>query len=428
MFEKLGGFKIHGGFFGTPKNLMPFKRDFKTKDDKIILNKDGTPALTSVIHYSIIYGQNGSGKSSITRALYGYANESDSVEKIQLLGNDEKEIDFSTVKKQIFVFNENFIKDCINFSESANLEAVVSFGKQKELDEQIAEIKKEIIKLEEKIIPEQREKAGQVEKEAEATRDKIANHLRKNWADRDRDIQKLTKDARHATAVSQSKLDTFFQNTIEENETTEYLLKQYLEQLGALEKLKGSASIEAKVPKIKLNQDVDKQIKALLIHSVEKPIFTEREQKIQALIEADPDEHKINAAYKFFSENEGESCPFCLQEVSYSYKQELLNAIRNVLDSEQAKVHRTEIDAFIKTALQKIEIDLQPFEAHFQDDVNSIKLKISTYNELVALAIKNLEQKAGNIYHPIEEIETDLLFQQKKSMSHWSKLIQNARV
>lgn len=116
MFEKFKTIKIKGGCFDNEAELELFKKD----------------AL------SVIYGRNGSGKTTIAHCI-GELVKSD----------EEKNADFtvsstSTIttdkKDSVFIFNEDFVREQVRV-EKDGINTIVMLGEQVELDEQIAQKK-----------------------------------------------------------------------------------------------------------------------------------------------------------------------------------------------------------------------------------------------------------------------------------------------
>lgn len=112
MVESIMSLKISGRCFPSSTKLKCF-----TKNESRI---------------SIIYGKNGSGKSTISKSLCNV--ESDL--SCSLLDQNDKPL--SIPQNHIFVFNEDYINDKIAV-QNDGLSAVILFGEQVEIDKQIEE-------------------------------------------------------------------------------------------------------------------------------------------------------------------------------------------------------------------------------------------------------------------------------------------------
>ena len=134
MIKDVKKFEIQGGFFSE---LVIFEL-FKNEKDRI----------------SIIYGKNGSGKSSIAKAISDYKNNDFSTfDHIKFTDDQDNETIISD-KQNIFVFNEEFIEKNIKFA-SEGLNTIVMFGEQRNLDEQLRIVQKTKNEIEYKLETEQ---------------------------------------------------------------------------------------------------------------------------------------------------------------------------------------------------------------------------------------------------------------------------------
>ena len=122
MFENFKTIKIKGGCFDSETELELFKKD----------------AL------SIIYGRNGSGKTTIAHCIEELVKP-----------EEEKSIDLAVTstttitsdnKDSVFVFNEDFVREQVRV-EKDGINTIVMLGEQIELDELIAQKKTLLVKL-----------------------------------------------------------------------------------------------------------------------------------------------------------------------------------------------------------------------------------------------------------------------------------------
>lgn len=173
MFENFKTIKIKGGCFDSETELELFKKD----------------AL------SIIYGRNGSGKTTIAHCIEELVKS-----------DEEKNADFtvsstSTIttdkKDSVFIFNEDFVREQVRV-EKNGINTIVMLGEQVELDEQIAQKKEVLAKLEEEF-----NKLDEERKRYDNARENISplyyfNQIRDalradgGWADIDRDVKRNT--------------------------------------------------------------------------------------------------------------------------------------------------------------------------------------------------------------------------------------------
>ena len=85
---------------------------------------------------SNIYGKNGCGKTTISKAIKG-----DSSEKLNIKFMDFKNNEIiCDTKEKIYVYNEDFIDTNVRTSENG-IKTVIMLGEQKELDDNIIKLK-----------------------------------------------------------------------------------------------------------------------------------------------------------------------------------------------------------------------------------------------------------------------------------------------
>jgi len=118
-FDKITDITIHGGGFREPTTLQG------------ILSR----------RLNIVYGRNGSGKTSVAKAFYHYKHNSDDdpniSEFISVSLNQELT---EQQKSQIYVFSEKFIEDNIKLKPNG-LDTIAMIGEQAKLDTRIIETK-----------------------------------------------------------------------------------------------------------------------------------------------------------------------------------------------------------------------------------------------------------------------------------------------
>lgn len=130
MFENGLILKVKNGPFGTEK-YHDFELLKKTDEN----NKNFSS--------TVIYGRNGSGKTTICNALEEIRNESEN-KKFDIVLSDINHVIYSDVEKEkVFIFNEKFIDEEIKLKENG-LETIVLLGENLKVDKQIDAIREEI--------------------------------------------------------------------------------------------------------------------------------------------------------------------------------------------------------------------------------------------------------------------------------------------
>ena len=123
VFEEVSFIRVQGGIFAEKTDLP------------IYVHNNQKP------RFCLLYGKNGTGKSTISRAFTKIKDDSESkISTAELLDENENILSLDEVdKKSIYVFNEDFIEHNIKIDDDG-LNAIVVMGAEKEIDDKIKEL------------------------------------------------------------------------------------------------------------------------------------------------------------------------------------------------------------------------------------------------------------------------------------------------
>lgn len=348
---------------------------------------------------SIIYGKNGSGKSSISRAIKEHYAQ------ILELGN-EKEPEFTKIvfnefrehpkqgtqmmtddrisSLKIAVYNEDFILENIHFKDNG-LDTIVMLGDQNDLNLEI--LKKE------NFIEEQKEKCNNLQEYYNELQEnitefegKIKKELRENWAKREGVIRGYKQNASVDNKVIDSLLE--FQDCIK---TKEQLLEDLNKGLEQYKKINIQDEI-SKIDFIYLNVDIN-SVNNLLQKTIEEPLLNEREKSILSVIKKSKVEYRKDSD-KFMKEKSEQNCPYCYQEVSEEYKDTVIATLEKMLQSGEANIHIKKLEALkIDTITLNVSkyigiLDEILLDA-LSEDLNLLNISIGNFNQKINLKIEN---------------------------------------
>ncbi len=293
MFENFKKITIHGGYFEQPVTLKLF-------NDKQYL--------------SIIYGRNGSGKTTIAKAirqLVGKDNE---------YPTDDGYISYSVStdvtipadkKASIFIFDEEFVRENVRM-KGKGLETIVMMGEQVTLDTQITLKNAEKQILEQKIA-EQITQKEKFENKSDTSSplyffNKIREKLREDggWAD----IDRLVKRNSVKSHVTEELVRRFV--AMEEPKDTEDSLRELLQSNLALYAQTEDAHTIIWSPLTSSFPDNLEQITKLIEKKIEKPDLSEREQRLLTFLEEHTEHHLQETTLQLTSEK-WPFCPLCLR-------------------------------------------------------------------------------------------------------------------
>lgn len=390
MYERLCGIRIVGDMLDNETDYNLFDLESNQKFPT---------------RMSIVYGKNGSGKSTITKGFEKYSGITiNSLRKSELYGFGGVTLaESEDMKKNIFVFNESFVEKNVKLKEDG-LGTIVMFGEQADLEDEIntletnLKIRQTETENQEKVCKEYRDSTK--DKSPEYHWNRISELLKgdANWAG----IEKRIKgNARNAT-VNDDIIGEVIKaaTTKKENEVK----KELDDKLNILIQISGEGTkIEAPILKINSEIDIDK-INSLLSKKIENPTLSDRDKKIMEMVkEKQGYQQKLMEAKQTFSDKTVTECPYCLQSIEDSYKEDLVQSIEKIF-SKEADKHMEELKA-VKIAL--LCLDFSSFDdldkeklSEVRKHYNGLNIAISQYNEII-------DNKLNNIYTPIENVNID---------------------
>lgn len=375
MFENFKTIKIKGGCFDSETELELFKKD----------------AL------SVIYGRNGSGKTTIANCI-GELAKSD----------EEKSVDFSVTspatisidkKNSIFIFNEDFVREQVRV-ENDGIHTIVMLGEQVELDKQIAKKKEDLTKLEEEL-----NQLNEIQKKYDDAKEYISplyyfNQIRDalrtdgGWADIDRDVKghavksRITEDLINALLNLEEPTENYdtLRNRVRDN------LNLYRESEDAQELtwIKG----------LVLLPDSLEQLIELLMKPLDKPKLTEREHRLLTLLTQHP-EHSTEETKRMLAEN-WSFCPMCLREITEIDKATIAQTLTHILNKKAKQYEdllRTELNKFAI-----IESSLPVFKGSLNEpELKMAQTALSNLNQILHRVLQKINQRKNDIYTSLKE-------------------------
>lgn len=384
MYENLNGISISGAMFDNEKKFNLFTKEGKN---------------TFPTRFSLVYGKNGSGKSSITKGFQKQSGKAiNSIESTELYDFNGSAIGGSEeINNNIFVFNEDFVEHNVKIKEDG-LETIVMFGKQADLEEEIEnltqqiQVKRNQYKTQSSKCDDFTDSSKIVSPQYYLNRIKRSLKGDDNWAGRDGKI----RGHRVNSSVNKSAIDSIIATA--PKLTKVELEKDFENKLKEFNHINGEGKIITKaVPKTTFNYDTGK-IHELLNKKIEKPKLSDREKKILELVLSGKQEH-FQEIRELFSSNDVDYCPSCLQPVSENYKKELVNSIEKVL-SKDVDEHTSELS---KAKIPLLTLDLTDFVELNQLGVNECVQAIESANQIIEKYNSLLQKKIDNTYTPIKD-------------------------
>ncbi|MDD5918180.1 MAG: AAA family ATPase [bacterium] len=347
----------------------------------------------------LLYGRNGSGKSTIARAFRKIKGlPANNIQTAGLYDEQGTEISLSSNEKDhIYVFDEDFVNENVRVQEDG-LGSIVMLGEQAGLAEQISAATTELNDAEHDCT----QKKAQFDEYNDNSNPKSPSFYAikmysvlqqdNGWAGRKREIEGLKRNA----SVTDSTYKEFI--TISPSKSRDELIVEFSSQLEELKRAQSGASkisiTVPAIPQVYGNYDVEYG-NSLLSQTIERPELTERERYLMRLVQTGHSEELKTTAEEFNSANLT-ICPKCHQSLTTQYKADLIESIEKVL-SEEVKNHQRKLGQMI---IPDIEMDLSHFQnmPSYQPCIG----QIDVINGLLHHNNEHLQAKIDDPYTPSE--------------------------
>lgn len=394
MFEKLKKIKIWGGCFEKSTELELFKND----------------------PISIVYGRNGSGKSTIARGFRTYflpyhvyttgldgesrideKRSSDMVvlteERIPRHPEDEGYDD----AQNIYVFDEEFVNEKVRVEGDEELPAIVMFGKQVEIDKEIKKKEAELKKVKEEI-----KALGKLEDEYDnATTNRspwrFMNALRDEllkpdgWADVRQYIEGGDKDWN--TGYDGAKMLLEME---EPQDSAEVLAKKLKEDYEILMKARETTLAPLEEIVIYKKDDIT-ETEEILKRTVDKPELSDREMRLLTFLTT----HRHDDAERLKKEK-WVFCPTCLRELTAEDRNTIEETMTRLL-SQEAEKYR-DLLGFVMQLYGPVYIEWNQYTDRFySDEKDEVKLAADALDKLIEKVMEALQKRWHNLYETMEK-------------------------
>lgn len=374
MFENIKKINFKGGFFDTDTEFQLFYE----------------------APIGIVYGRNGSGKTTIAKCFRELAKKADEEKSAEYTVSTNPVIAEAS-KPQIFVFDEDFVREKVRVEDSDELAAIVMLGEQGEIDDQIKEKNNELKLVNEKLAVLdglKNEYADQNNAKSTAYHfNAIKKELQRDggWADIDRDV----KEHATKTGVNVKTIEAFLK--IEEpTESAEELKKQLDLDYDVYMHSDSSSKVDWKDCTITCPDSLS-EIETLLREPLEKPDLSDREKRLFAFLS----EHAQGETKKLLDE-EWAFCPTCLREVQDEDRMGIAKTLEKLLN-EKAEDYKSRLA--VKLALfEPIKAELPAFPNNLhQTEINAVLAVLGLLNNMLAFVNSKLMERQNRLYEVIEK-------------------------
>lgn len=379
MFESFKKLSIKGGCFDSITELELFKKD----------------------PVSIIYGRNGSGKTTIAHSI-GELTKPIAERNPDFIVSSDTPI--SEDKKDcVFIFNEDFVREQVRV-EKDGINTIVMLGEQVELDEKITKLQDDLLKLQNEYRKLEEEKDKYENASLSISPSYYFNQIRDSlrsdggWADIDRDLKGNIQKSRINDEVVNRLMNleepTEDFETLRERVTTDLNLYQESENAQPIIWTK----VEPVLP------DSLAAVNELLARPLDAPVLTDREQRLIKLLSTQS-MYSTEDAQRLL-ETDWDICPVCYRDLTNTDRNGLVQTLTHILNKEATEYKRLlqeALDTFIK-----IEIELPAFGGNLNDkELKGAIVARTNINDILQIVRDKINQRNKNIYQGIEKPFSD---------------------
>lgn len=378
MIEKIKGITIQGRCFFNDTSLILYPNT----NDRI----------------SVIYGKNGSGKSTISMGFGNLASDTPVSDiSLKLLGDNSSVLNSEEYKNNIFVFNEQYVDKNVKIDDDG-LGTIILLGGQVDIQTDIdkhteleAKRKSEWEKAQEKFA-EYQTKGNPLSPDYHLEKIRVMLKKPGGWSETDSRI----KGNKQNSAV---KDDILFEICkLKPSDTIDNLKKKFDEKKNLLEKISDSSLSFPPLACdwIFFEDGLEEKVCKLLSQIIEQPVLTEREKLILLAIQ-NGQQPMVEASKRTFADESITYCPYCYQSVQVQYKQELIDSINRVLNKD-VENHKSELEAISFPSLDE---NYSKYESLNSELVKKINIQKEKCFALIETYKDQIKRKIGNTYTPI---------------------------
>lgn len=341
--------------------------------------------------FNIVYGRNGSGKSTIARAFNTIANPNSSSELTASFKTSLTDED----RKNIHVFNEDFIDRNIRISD--RLETIVMAGAQVQLDDDINKLTYDIAQNEQKKRDEDAKREEYDSKLAEINHS-ITRKLKENGGYADRG--KIIEGKKNKIPVSGPQDVEGYRNQAAGLNQTD-LRKQIDENIGRLSVSTDDSPIIWSVPSLP-SSNLFEYANKLLVTALPQPKMTKHDSIVARVATNAALNHYLHDAEHHFKDEKLDFCPLCQQPIDHNYVDKLMDRIASVLD-ETSNNYKAEIDDCIGK-LTIVDVGILPKNL-FKQECNDCELEVSKLNDYLDKIKTSLNDKKNSLYIALPQLD-----------------------
>ncbi|MBR5581417.1 MAG: AAA family ATPase [Treponema sp.] len=370
--------------------------------------------LDNLSKVNFVYGNNGSGKTTISRII----REESKFPTCNIKWKDNTRL-------ETLVYNSDFVEE--NFQPSQEIKGIFTLGKEEsDTQKRINEEKKFIDDTQKKID----ELTNALSENNDKTETQIATSKNKFWKIKQKfDNEKSPLIS--AITGARGKVDTFFDRVLKENETNKAELKTKAE----LEKNAKQCYESCVEPITPISNISYSEIEIIESNKIlDKPIVGKEDLDIAALIKTLNNSDWVKTGMKYVS-LANKKCPFCQQTLPANLEERLNDYFDETYENDKNTVLKLQRDYSNAINIYLGKVNSLLSSSYEQLNKDELKSAFSSIQKIIDSNLNNINKKLENLSQKIElksileyckEIDSIILEANNKIDEH-NKFIQNIK-
>ena len=373
MFEQVTQVTIKGGYFETATPLKLFEKRF-----------------------NVLYGRNGSGKTSISRAIAEFKKPDAEIE-----GERKFDVTLNTAlrdedKKRIFVFNEDFVNTKVRLEDAEGLGTIVMLGDAADIQGQIDIKNAELTTIMSVFTPLETAYNKYTDENDETSPKKIFETLKGvlgEWARKDSEIKGNRRNTSLSDAVTTDIKDSIgvYDPTLD----VAALQNSFTSAVSVfLAASKGERIVWRSKPAT-LPETIE-NFRNLLNQRIERPEPTERDRIIVEVMTSAIDAHYVTEARERFGKEETAYCPLCMRDITVEEKENLVQRISRLM-TDRVNAYKLQLSS-MKHKYEDVAVDLAPIGTMFRAEKTAVTGAMASLNAYLLEIRNKIDTKYNNPY------------------------------